>query len=193
MERAEGMAATVPYRKIRRIEDVKVFPFLPPPFRPGPFKTKSGGELVVDYAFPPEIGIAVLGRFANYDPVEAARIPRAMISDRQYGVIKLPKGNKADKTIFGGTEFHRIREEIVMCVGGKVLWTCEDAFGEKREDILLPGIAVWMPPFVLHTYQSLARGSRLRVRCNTLLYPDDPGTSDTYSEEIFRKLQANCA
>lgn len=186
-------AASRPEREIRRITDVKVFPFLPSLFRPGPFKTKSGGQLVVDYALPPEIGLAALRRFADYDPVEAARIPEAMVSDRQYGVIKLPKGNKVGKTILGGTEFHRIREEIVMCVSGKILWECEDAFGEKREDILLPGTAVWMPPFVMHTYQSLKRGSWLRVRCNTLLYPDDPNTSDTYSEDIFRELQANCA
>jgi len=186
-------AASIPARRPRTILDVKTFQFLPKPFRPGPFPTKSKGQLIVDYALPAKIGLAVLRRFADYDTNEVLRIPKPIISDRQYNVVGLPNGDNLGNIILGGTEFHRVREEIVMCTGGLVFWACEDVYGEKYEQVLEPGTAVWMPPFILHTYVSLKDDSSLRVRCNTLFYPDDPSTADTYSEEIFRELQANCA
>lgn len=185
------IATRSPERQPRTISDIKVFDSLPKPFKRGPFRTKSSASLLVNFA--PELGEVILMRFLEYDQEEVDLIGRPMITIREYEVNDIPDGNTPQGFVYGGTEFHRIREEVIMCTAGKLLWTFEDAYGEKLETTLAPGDAVWIPPFILHTYLSLQDGSCLKVLCNTFLYPDDPETSDTYSEELFRELQANCA
>ena len=188
-----GFVVRKPARRLPTIKDVRVFDALPSPFRRGPFKTKSNAELTVNFA--PTMGIEILQRFANFDPIEVREICALlpMITLREYEVTGIPCGRVNGQLVLGGTEFHRIREEIVMCTAGKVFWVSEDAFGEKLETMLTPSMAIWMPPFILHSYISEEDGSGLKVLCNTFLYPDIPETSDTYSEEAFRELQANCA
>lgn len=185
------IATSRPNRSIQTVDRIELFSSLQHPFKRGPFITKSKGSLIVNFA--PRRGEAILRRFLDYDPEEVARIPLPMITIREYEVLNLPRGNSKENTILGGTEFHRIREEVVICTGGKVQWTCEDVYGGKIETVLCAGDAVWMPPFILHTYMSLKDGSSLRVLCNTFFYPNNPETSDTYSEEMFRELQAKYA
>lgn len=114
---------------------------------------------------------------------ELNKIPEDIRGLRSYSVRGLPK----DK--IGGTEFHRIREELVFGLEGRVLWKCEDIYGGRREFELSSQKGVWVPPFVLHTYHTLEENSGLLVLANTLFNPDDPRTHDTYSREEFRKLQ----
>jgi len=159
--------------------DVRVFQAVPKPFRRGPFQTKSGGKLFVDFVLP---GPDVISRFGSWQKSELDQIPREMRGLRGYRVVDLPVGS------VGGTEFHRIREEIVIGLAGALEWTCEDFEGGQIIIQLIPGVAVWMPPFILHTYKALEEGSGIQVLCNTLLYPDDPATSDTYSREAFLNL-----
>ncbi len=146
----------------------------------GPWDTKSGGKLNVMFSMP--LG-DLQDVYLDYNEEEIDKVPdiRGL---RVYTVRQLPKGR------IGGTEFHKIREEIVFAIEGCVLWTCEDIFGQKRDFMLNSQVGVWMPPYILHTYEAREEGSGLLVMANTLFNPDDPSTHNTYSVEKFRELQA---
>ena len=86
--------------------------------------------------------------------------------------------------------FHRIRTEILLTINGKIRWTCEDLYGSKREFAPSRGKVLMIPPFILHTMEAEEPGSTLVILANTLFVPEDPSTHDTYSSEMFRRLQA---
>ena len=143
------------------------------------FKTKSGGTLAVLFALPFDL----VKNFFDYDHDELAKIPEDIRGLRSYRVEGLPAGQ------IGGTEFHRIRQEIVFGLGGRVRWECRDLFGEIREFILTPENGLYMPPTILHTYHVEEGGSGLGIICNTLFpLPADEATNDTYSQEKFETL-----
>lgn len=145
----------------------------------GPWQSKSGGELRVGFALPQ----GQVDRFFSYDPEELALVPEDIRGLRVYTVRGIPEGT------IGGTETHRVREEIVYGLEGEVWWECEDLWGNKREFVLTPQLGVWMPPYILHTYRSRTSGAGLLVVCNTLFNPDNPATFDTFGVEEFRALQ----
>ena len=146
----------------------------------GPWNTKSGGKLSVVFAMPLA---TVQDRFLHYEAAELGRVPCDIRGLRAYTVRDLPNGR------IGGTEWHRIREEMVFALDGSVRWMCEDLLGGQRDFTLDIDVGVWMPPFILHTYEVKEERSGLFVIANTLFVPDDPRTHDTYSMETFRELQ----
>jgi len=148
----------------------------------GPWKTKSNGLLMVSLAVSLE---TIQRKFFHYNETELKKIPEDIRGFRIYTVRNLPKGQ------IGGTEFQRIREEIVFRLEGRVKWICEDLFGEKAEFVLTPEIGLWMPPFILHTYEATYENSGLLVLANTLFRPENSRTHDTYSMDIFKELQKN--
>jgi len=162
-------------RAVPKIDDVQVIEAR------GPWNTKSGGKLNVMFAMPLTI---VRDQFFHYETTELDCIPSDIRGFRAYTVRDLPNGR------IGGTEWHKVREEMVFALEGSVCWTCEDFFGGKRDIVLAPGVGVWMPPFILHTYEVKEEGSGFLVIANTLFVPDDPRTHDTYSMEMFRERQA---
>lgn len=132
--------------------------------------------------------VELVQSFFSYDEEELQRVPKDIRGLRNYRVENLPEGQ------VGGTEFHRVRKEIVIGVAGQVRWECEDLYGNKREFILTPENGVWMPPLILHTYFVEENESGLAIVCNTLFpLPAHPATNDTYSLEEFRKYQENYA
>ena len=145
----------------------------------GPWATKSAAELMVLCAVPR----FPLDRFFAYDKEELERIPEDIRGLRIYTVRGLPRGK------IGGTEFHRIRQEIVFGLEGAVRWTVTDLFGRRKELTLTPKSGVRTPPFILHRYEALEEGSGLLVVANTLFNPEDSRTHDSYPEAEFRKLQ----
>lgn len=146
----------------------------------GPWTTKSGGKLDVLFAIP---RTTLEARYLHYEETELADIPDDIRGLRVYMVRDLPKES------IGGTEWHRVREEMVFASHGSVEWICEDLFGGKKDFQLTPTVGVWMPPCILHTYIVMEAGSELLVIANTLFTPEDPRTHDTYSLETFRALQ----
>ena len=152
--------------------------------RPGPWESKSGAQLSVVFAFSQS---DLERKFFRYSDKELERIPKEfeIRGARLYCVAGIPRGS------IGGTEFHRIREEMVFGFAGAVRWMCEDLSGAKREFVITKDIGIWMPPYVLHTYESLEDNSGLLVFANTLFDPDDSKTSDSYSAEEFLALQAS--
>ena len=156
----------------------------------GPWESKSGGILEVLSGIPGiplEVAEKMLFR---YDHEELALVPADIRGLRIYTVRNIPEGTIA------GTEWHRIRTEMIFALDGAVAWDCEDVFGEKRSFRLDQGAGIWMPPFILHTYTALLSGSRLMVVANTLFFPKEPReskTRDTYPEPEFRKLQGEYA
>ena len=146
----------------------------------GPWNTKSGGTLMVRTYIPLE---TVLKEYFSYNSNELQKVPGDIRGLRFYTVRNLPLGQ------IGGTEFHRIREEMVIGLEGKVRWECEDVYRNKTEFILTQENGIWMPPFILHTYEVLENNSGLFVVANTLFVPDDPRTHDTFSADKFRELQ----
>lgn len=145
-----------------------------------PWKTKSDGKLHARFALP----FTVVHRYLTYDEEELARVPLDIRGLRCYTVRDLPKDG------IGGTEFHRIRDEIVVGLDGSVEWECEDVYGARRTYTITPSNGVRIPPFILHTYRVLEEGSGLLVFANTLFDPEDPRTHDTFSRDEFRALQA---
>lgn len=141
----------------------------------GPWDTKSGGELTVVL----EMALSLMqNRYMHYKPAELNRLPTDIRGLRVYVIRNLPKGG------IGGNEWHRIREEIVFVLQGSTRWMCEDIFGGQRDFILNSEIGIWMPSFIIHTYEVQEAGSELLIIANTL-FPEDPTTHDTYSRDIF--------
>lgn len=146
----------------------------------GPWTTKSGGELFVQMS----LGWEMFEWFIQYDPMELITLPCDIRGLRTYTVQNLPyKGN------LGGTEFHRVRKEAIFVTKGAVRWTCEDIGGRSREWILTPKYGVFMPPYLLHTYNVLEEDTDLLVVCNTLYPVGIPEAYDTYPTQEFRRLQ----
>lgn len=145
----------------------------------GPWPTKSGGSLVVPFSLP----IDATFNFFNYDPIEIARINYDIRGLRTYIVSGLPANQ------IGGTEFHRVRQEIVINTRGRSHWILEDLSGDSKEFDLSENDGVYIPPFMLHSYHALVNNTDLMVIANTLFDANNPQTSDTYSCEIFRQLQ----
>jgi dTDP-4-dehydrorhamnose 3,5-epimerase-like enzyme len=100
-----------------------------------------------------------------------------------YRVDNIPKGG------IGGNEFHRIRQEIIIPISGRLLYECEDLFGQKRNFDLTPKTSIWLPPFVMHAYEAQEDNSSIMVIANTLYDADDKETWDTYSLHEFYNLQ----
>lgn len=146
--------------------------------------TKSQAQLYVHLRIPHDVNVAT---FQAYDTDELAAIANAGGQDirgiRTYAVNEIHPGQK------GGTEFHRIREEIITCTSGLLQWTVNDLAGGERAFDLKPGQSVWMPPFIMHTYKALEVNTCLAVLCNTLFHPDDKRTHDTYGIDDWNKLK----
>jgi hypothetical protein len=115
---------------------------------------------------------------------DLSAIPQDIRGLRIYTVGNLPYGR------IGGTEWHRIRSEFVHVIVGSVQWTCEDVYGGILEFHLTPQTGLLMPPYILHTYEVLEEGTMLVVVANTLFFPDDPATHDSYPREAFNPLQS---
>lgn len=145
----------------------------------GPWKAKSGGDLIVRLALPSEAVTAFLD-YENpaFDAVEADSGVNIR-GLRSYTVDNIPKGS------IGGREWHMARTEYVGALGGSALWQCVDLSGNEREFVLDGTAAVIMPPGILHTYQALEDNTRLQIIYNTLFVPEDPKTHDTFSRESF--------
>lgn len=148
----------------------------------GPWITKSGGELMVAMKLPLS---TVQDRYLAYNEAELQRVPEDIRGLRIYTVRKLPKGE------IGGTEWHRVREEMIFVLDGAVTWECEDLAGTRVAYTLTQDEGIWMPPSILHTYKVLEENTGLMVLANTLFTPDNPATHDTYSLQEVRAAQAN--
>jgi len=156
------------------VDDIQIFETR------GPWNTKSGGRLDVLFAIPLA---TAQEKYFHYEKIEMDCVPGDIRGLRVYTVRDLPSGR------IGGTEWHRIREEMVFALEGSVFWMCEDLFGGQRNFVLGAGVGIWMPPFIRHTYEVREEKSGLFIIANTLFVPEDPRTHDTYSEETFRELQ----
>ena len=146
----------------------------------GPWKTKSGGELNILFARHLSF---INGLFFEYAAEELEKIPRDIRGLRMYRVDNIPKGG------IGGNEFHRIRQEIIIPIKGRLAYECEDLFSRKRNFDLTPETSIWLPPLVMHTYEALENNNAIIVVANTLYDAADKETWDTYSVRDFYNLQ----
>lgn len=146
----------------------------------GPWTTKSA-KLTILFSLPLR---EVFEAFFRYSAEELGRGPD--IRGLSFCGIR---GISEDCWI---TEFHRLREEMIFVLRGRVHFVFEDLLGHELERQLGEGDGVWLPPFILHTYEAQEGGTNLLVFCNTLFVPEDERTHDTYSKQDFRLLQAEC-
>lgn len=148
----------------------------------GPWLSKSGGVLSVQFALSP----AELAELLDTDNPEFDKVTEESGVDirglRVYKVSDIPDGS------IGGNEWHRARTEVVSTLGGRALWHCEDIYGGRSTVELDGTVSVVQPPGIMHTYEARANGTTLQVVCNTLYVPEDPRTYDTYSREAFNQL-----
>ena len=158
----------------KSVAQIGVFP------NEGPWKSKSGGELNILFARHLSF---ITGLFFEYDADELEKIPRDIRGLRMYRMDNIPKGG------IGGNEFHRIRQEIIIPIKGRLVYECTDLFGQKRDFDLTPKTSIWLPPLVMHTYQAQEDNSSIVVIANTLYDAADKETWDTYSLEEFNNLQ----
>jgi len=147
----------------------------------GPWNTKSDGLLNVHVRDGPD----VIDDFMIYEPSELQRLSSDIRGFRIYTVRGMPKG------ALGGTEFHRIRDEKLICIEGSMRWTLEDVYGDKVAFDFKPGDSAYFPPFIMHTYDIFEDGSGFLICCNTDFNPDDPLTHDTYIKEHWDALVKN--
>ena len=148
---------------------------------PGSWQTKSGGilELIT------RIDYDLLGKFLTYDPAELNTLPEDIRGLRMYRVKSIPTGS------LGANEWHKIRNEIFTVLRGSVRWTCTDLEGNTEAFIVTASQSIFTPHHILHTYEALEDETELAVLANTLFNPDNPATHDTYSAELFHKLQSS--
>jgi hypothetical protein len=145
----------------------------------GPWTTKSNAKLTVLNAFPH----FMVERYLRHDENEAMEIPQDIRGLRLYHV----RGLKKDSV--GGKEFHRIRKEFFFGLEGVVDIELEDLYGDTKKYVLDVETGVYIPNFILHTYKTREDNSGILAVANTLFFPEDPRTHDTYTEKVFRKLQ----
>lgn len=163
-----------PTYPISKIKDITLLP------NKGPWPTKSNGQLNVLF----NIDLSTLNKkFLNYESSELDKIKLDIRGLRSYRVEGLRNGS------IGANEFHRIRNELMFVVSGSVKWTCEDVYGDIKEFIINQFTGLWVPPFILHTYEALEDDTELLVIANTLFFPDDPTTHDSFGRAAFKKLQ----
>lgn len=146
----------------------------------GKWSSKSGEELNILFS---RSNVDIQATFFKYDTNEVERLPRDIRGLRFYRVKNIPKSG------IGGREFHRIRQEIIICTAGSFIYECEDLFGYKKAVKVTPEKTLWIPSFVMCTYISTEDNGELLVIANTQLDPSDPETYDTYSLDEFRQLQ----
>jgi hypothetical protein len=149
----------------------------------GPWQSKSGGELSVLFSLTAEQS----NKFQDISNLEFDNVATETGIDirglRVYNVNSIPNGST------GANEFHLARTEIVNVLHGKSLWRLEDVYGEVKEFTLDSTMSLIVPSGILHTYTALEDNTRLQVICNTLFYPENPATHDSYMIERFRELQ----
>lgn len=156
------------------IKDIRTLPIK------GPWPTKSNGQLNVLFS----IDFKNLNeKYFHYEKSELSKITSDIRGMRSYKVDGLQ--NKS----IGANEWHRIRSELVFAVKGTIKWKCEDVLGSQIEFLLDDKFGVWMPPFILHTYETQQDDSEILVIANTLFLPEDPATYDSFKATEFLKLQ----
>lgn len=146
----------------------------------GEWPTKSGGTLNVLY----KLNWNIVERFLRYDDTELQNIPVDIRGLRSYRVKNIPKG------VIGANEWHKVRNEIVFVLKGKMKWTCTDIYGDSKEFILDGTQAIFTPHHILHTYEGLEEDSTISVLANTLFDANNPATFDSYSSEEFEDLKS---
>ena len=141
----------------------------------GTWPTKSGGMLRVLY----KIDYGMVQQFLDYNQTELDKIPVDIRGLRSYVVSGIAKGS------VGANEWHKVRNELCYCLKGSFTWSCLDTYGNKREFIIDENTAILTPHHILHTYTSLEDDSSISVLANTLFFPENPTTHDTYSADEF--------
>lgn len=141
----------------------------------GEWPSKSGGLLHVLY----KLDYSLVEKLLEYDPVEISEIDRDIRGLRSYCVKNIPKG------ALGANEWHKVRNELVFALSGRLRWVCVDTQGSTREFILDGETAVFTPHHIIHTYEALDEDSAIGVLTNTLYFPDDSTTHDTYPIDKF--------
>lgn len=146
----------------------------------GPWDTKSGGLLSVLFSMDYN---EIVNKFFSYDQADLDMIGKDIRGLRSYSITDLTRG------AVGANEWHRVRNEIVFATKGTVRWSYEDLYGKKAETILDATHGVFTPRCVLHTYEVISLTATLLCINNTVFFPNDSSTHDTYSAVSFRKLQ----
>lgn len=163
-----------PTYNVPTIKDIHILP------NKGPWLTKSNGQLDVLFG----IDFANLNeKYFHYEKSELEKIAHDIRGLRSYRVDGLQ--NKS----IGANEWHRIRNELVFAIKGSAKWTCEDVYGNHQQFTIDHTSGVWVPPFILHTYESQQNDSELLVIANTLFFPEDTTTHDSFSLADFKELQ----
>ncbi len=157
------------YPSIHDIEVIKT---------PGNWATKSGGNLDVLT----RVGHDLVTKFFTYDPDELAKVPEDIRGLRLYRVSGIPEGT------LGANEWHRVRNELFTVLKGRVIWTCQDTYGNIQEFDVTPNTTVFTPHHILHTYRATEGDTALMVVANTLFNPENPATHDSYKADDFQKL-----
>jgi hypothetical protein len=141
----------------------------------GSWATKSGGSMNVLFGFDQ----TVLERMSNVDPHELELCPQLRLGIRTFHTSGLPVGS------VGGKHFHRVKQEIIAMARGRALFVLEDVYCGRREITLdKTHRALYIPPFVMHTYTVLEPAEIIGVS-NTLYDADNPATHDTYEDKSF--------
>jgi len=152
------------------IDDViKIYP-------KGPWTTKSKGQLTVLFS----LDFHRLKKFISSTENNRVDGVTDISGLRMYSVDKLAKGSQ------GANEWHKVRTELVFATKGSVSWNVVDRSGdEKRYVLQANGFGLWVPPCILHTYESLENDSQILVVANTIYIPEDETTHDTYDAKSF--------
>ena len=164
-----------PQKKFPSIEEVVIFSSA------GPWKTKSGGKLSVLFSLPYD---KVMQSFLSYDQTELKKLPVDICGLRCYKVSGLKKGS------VGGLEFHKVRKEPLFALQGSICLELADIYRQTKKITLTKNsVGVYIPPFITHTYKVLEDNTTLVGIANTLFFPDNKETHDTYSEKEFWEIQ----
>lgn len=145
----------------------------------GPWQSKSGGTLDVLFS----LTKAETEQFLGYDNPEFDTIKEASGIDvrglRSYTVSAIPKDS------VGAKEWHKARSEYLFAPQGSATLHCVDLDGNEKTFTVGPQQAIIILPTILHTYTALEDNTKLQVICNTLYFPDQPATHDSFSTEAF--------
>ena len=148
----------------------------------GPHDQKDAGSLIVRFAFDG----ATRDRFFSYEEHELARLPVFIDGFREAAIRGVRPG-----CVYDG--WHRVGQKMIFVTSGRLHVTCVDLHGESASLALDPGDGLWIPRFILHSYQVLADAADLQIIANTVCEnlhdTTDTRVYDVYSRDSFQELQ----
>ena len=142
-------------------------------------RARYQGELPPVFAFDQ----AVCETFFRREEHELALLPKPIAGFSQYFVAL-----STTEEVYGPA-WHRVEQKLVIVTHGQLICRCEDLHGEREIFELDFDEGLWIPSFILCTFEVPEADAVFQVTTNTNISNLDPTRLDRYDAASFHLLQ----